>query len=142
MTYRVRLRAVILLVALTCLAFAFLGEKAARAHYSTDVADTEEKKRVTVKVKLSAEGNAVLPSGSKIQWEGIGDTCKKISGEKAVQSAGETTMTIPVCKVKLTMFITGFDTKAIVVDVASNAHRYSNPIRITVKRQGPAEFAW
>jgi hypothetical protein len=144
MKYEVSLCALIVLAALTRPSFALLGNKAAGAPESNGIAETEEKRisTVNVKVKISAEGKSVLPSGSKIQWEGIGDSCKKITGEKALQSTGATPITLPVCKVKLTVFITSFDTKAVMVDVAGSADKYAEPIRITVKHQGPAEVVW
>lgn len=110
-----------------------------------EVPQTEEKKNkssVSVKIKIVAEGKPSIPSGSKVEWEGVGESCKNVSGEQNLRSTEATPLTLPVCKVKLTIFITGFNTTAVTVDLAGNEEKYANPIRIKVKRQGPAEVEW
>lgn len=106
---------------------------------------TDEKKNnstVSVKIKISAEGKSAIPSGSWIEWEGIGESCKNVTGEQNLRSTEATPVSLPVCKVKLTIFITGFNTTAVTVDLAGNEEKYADPIRITVKRKRPAEVDW
>lgn len=105
----------------------------------------EEKRNdsaVSLKILISAEGKEAIPSGSKIQWEGSEENCKEVSGEQNLRPTGATPVRLPVCKVRLTIFITGFNTKAVTVDLAGNEKRYAEPIRIIVKLQGPAEVTW
>ena|SRR5215475_1355914 len=97
----------------------------------------------SVKVKVSAEDRSTLPSGSRIEWQGLEGRCGTAIGRKTLDPNGAmTSVTLPVCKVRLTIFITGFDTKAITVDLAANREKYKDPIRITVKHQGLAELDW
>ncbi len=95
-----------------------------------------------VKIRISAEGRSSLPSGSKIEWQGLEESCRKATGRRNLESNGATSVSPPVCKVKLMVFITGFDTKAVTVDLAGNEERYNEPIHFTVKHQGPAEVDW
>ncbi len=122
-----------------------LPQEEANKSKKNDAAKGDEKKNdatARVKIKISAEGKSSLPSGSKIEWQGIEETCKDVTGKRRLESSGATSVSLPVCKVKLMVFITGFDTKAVTVDLAGNEERYNDPIRITVKHQGPAEVDW
>lgn len=107
-----------------------------------DSTKTDEERTVSVKIVISAKSRSTLPSGSKIQWSGADDTCKIVAGEQSVGADGKASVSLPVCKVKLKIFITGFDTKAVTVDLVGNEEKYEDPIRITVRRQGPAEVVW
>jgi hypothetical protein len=135
---------VVLLMAVTCPAFAFLraGVEAPEEDEATQAPQKKPQSTANVKVKVSAEGKAVLPSGSKIQWEGIGATCRNVRGEKTLQSAGATPVSLPACKVRFTVFVTGFDTKAVTVDLAGKEDKFDEPILISIKRQGPAQVTW
>jgi hypothetical protein len=109
-----------------------------------DASKTDEKKNsstVKVKIKISAEGRSSLPSGSRIEWEGEG-TCKNVTGRNRLESDKPTSVNLPACQVKLTVFMTGYDAAAVTVDVAGNAEKYGDPIRIAVKHHGAAEVDW
>jgi hypothetical protein len=101
-----------------------------------------DEKTASVKVLISAEDKPAIPSGSKIEWESTGDGCKSVTGELNLRPSEATPLTLPVCKVKLTIFITGFSTKAVTVDLVGNEKKYADPIHIIVKLQGPAEVTW
>jgi hypothetical protein len=101
-----------------------------------------DEKTANVKVVISAEDKPTIPSGSKIEWESIGDSCKSASGEQNLRPTDATPLTLPVCKVKLTIFITGFNAKAVTVDLVGNEKKYGDPIQIKVKVQGSAEVSW
>jgi len=98
-------------------------------------------KTASVKVVVSAEGKTAIPSGSKIQWEGTSESCTNVTGEQTLRPT-ETPLRLPVCKVRLTIFITGFNTQAVVVDLVGNEKKYADPIHITAKLQGSAEISW
>ena len=83
---------------------------------------------------MSAEGRDKLPAGSTIELKGDEDACKKVRPpEQNITSDGVTFPDLPVCKVKLWIFITGFDAKILPVDLA----HYKDPMRILVKSSGP-----
>ncbi len=104
--------------------------------------DADEPATVSVKIKVTAEGKSSLPSGSKIEWKGAEESCKGSAGRKNLETSETTRVSLPVCKVRLLVFITGFETKAVTVDLAANEDKVEDPIRITVKHQGPAEVDW
>jgi hypothetical protein len=110
-----------------------------------EAAKTAEKKTnstVTVKIKVSVEGKSSLPSGSRIEWRGVPESCKSVTGMKNLGSDGAVSLNLPTCKVKLMVFITGFDTKLVTIDVPENKNKYKDPIRIKVKHQGSPHVAW
>jgi hypothetical protein len=95
-----------------------------------------------VRLMVSAEDRAAIPAGSKIQWEGTGDGCRTDPIEQSLRPKDATPLTLPVCKVKLTIFITGFATKAVTVDLVGNEKKYDDPIHIRVRLQGLPEVSW
>jgi hypothetical protein len=102
---------------------------------------------VNVKIVVSAEGKPSLPVNSKVQWEGVGDTCKDVPrGLQALHQTGETPLSLDTslkaCKVKLLIIVTGFNVQSVTVDLAGNQDKYEDPIRIMVKHDGPAELDW
>jgi hypothetical protein len=123
-------------------AIAVLQDEADKSK-KNDAPKTDEKKNsstVSVKIRISAEGRTALPSEARIEWQGIEETCKNVTGGKRLDS-NETSVNFPtnLCKVKLTVFMTGYDTAAVTVDLATNKEKCQDLIRITVKRQGPPE---
>jgi len=93
-----------------------------------------EKKKITLHIQLSAEGMDPLPTGSTIELKGDEETCKTNVQQTQHVELGEATFPdLPVCKVRLWIFITGFDTKTVPADLA----KYKDPIRIVVKSNGP-----
>src|SRR5262249_23025649 len=99
-------------------------------------------KTASVKLMVSAEDHPTIPSGSKIQWEGSGDGCRTVAGEQSLRPTDATPLTLPVCKIRLTIFITGFTTKAVTVDLVGNEKKYADPILIKVRLQGSPEVSW
>jgi hypothetical protein len=95
-----------------------------------------------VKLMVSAEDKPAIPSGSKIQWEGTGDGCRTEPIEQSLRATDATPLTLPVCKVKVTIFMTGFPAKAVTVDLVGNEKKYADPIHIKVKLQGSPEVSW
>ena len=92
---------------------------------------------ITIDIKVSAEGIETLPQGSTIELKGDDESCKDLRRpEEPIGPDGEVAFSdLPVCKVKLSIFITGFDFKTTVVDLA----KYKGPIQIRVKVNGPPE---
>src|SRR5262249_8225340 len=108
---------------------------AVREHEKLNDATTQ------VKLKISAEGKSSLPSASKIGWEGLDEGCRGANGQKTLESNGATSLILPVCRVQLMFFITDFDTKVLVLDMA-NKDGYGDPINITVPYVGDPKINW
>ena len=95
--------------------------------------------KINVHIIVSAEGKDTLPSGSKIDLLGNEPACEDVQRLKhSLGADGATFPDIPICKVKLKIYITGFDTKTAVVDLAD----YKDPMRILVKSSGPPVISW
>jgi len=142
MKYRVVVAA-LLLLALSLPAVARPQEETDKSK-KQEPATTEEKKSsptISVPIKMSAEGKSSLPSGSNIEWEGVGKSCSTETGKKNLNSDGLTVVNLPACTVKLVIFITGFDTKTVTLDIAKDKEKYKEPIRILVKHKGSPEIA-
>jgi len=93
---------------------------------------------IPIHIKVFAQGRQALPAGSTIELKGDQETCKKLQRTQNIQS-GEVTFTdLPVCKVQLRIFITGFDAQLVSVDLAN----YKDPMRILVKSDGPPLVSW
>jgi hypothetical protein len=116
-------------------------KKTSDAKQSDDGKKTDEKKTVkptpgstiTLRIEVSAQGMDMLPTGSSIQLKGDDGTCKQLEQEQSINSDQATFTNLPVCKVKLRIYITGFDGKTVLVDLA----KYKDPMRIQVKSNGP-----
>ncbi len=99
----------------------------------------DKKAKINVHIIVSAEGKDALPSGSKIDLLGNEPACEDVQRLKhSIGPDGATITDLPVCKVKLKIYITGFDTKTVVVDLAD----YKDPMRILVKSNGPPVISW
>jgi hypothetical protein len=99
----------------------------------------DKKAKINVHIIVSAEGKDTLPSGSKIDLLGNEPACEDVQRLKhSIGPDGATFPDLPVCKVKLKIYITGFDTKTVVVDLAD----YKDPMRILVKSTGPPVINW
>jgi hypothetical protein len=103
-------------------------------------APKEEKKTASLKIQVSAEGNSSLPAGSKIEWRNLED--EQEGGVRNLEPEGTTPMSLPVCKVKFWIYITGFETKSITLDLAGKEDKYKETVRITVKHKGEVEVKW
>lgn len=86
-------------------------------------------------LKVSAEGMETLPTGSTIELKGNQEKCKSLKQKQIIRSGEVTFQDLPICKVQLLIFITGFATKQVSIDLAG----YSQPMRILVKTNGPPE---
>jgi hypothetical protein len=87
---------------------------------------------IAVRFKISAENTPTLPTLSKVELSGADESCKKVQGEQPIESGQVTFTKLPVCKIRLKIFITGFDTKTVSVDLAN----YKEPMLIFVKSIG------
>ena len=100
---------------------------------------TTEVKTFDVKIAVAAEGMAKLPSNSRMELQGEGDgLCRGLQRDQMIQSGGVVFHDLGGCKVKARLFITGFETKTVVLDLAN----YKRPIKITVKEIGPPAVEW
>ena len=99
----------------------------------------DKKAKINVHIIVSAEGKHALPSGSKIDLLGNEQTCQDVQRlQHSIGPDGATFPDLPPCKVKLKIYITGFDTKTVSVDLAD----YKDPMRILVKSNGPPVISW
>jgi hypothetical protein len=107
---------------------------------STETKKTVEKKtNISVHFTVEAEGKSSLPTGSKIDLKGDARACKNLKRlQQHLGSDGATFPDVPVCKVRLWIYITGFETKTLSLDLA----HYKGPARILVKSKGPPAVDW
>jgi hypothetical protein len=90
--------------------------------------------RISVDVKVSAEGMSALPPGSTVGLKGDDQACGDLSRlEQRLEPDKTTFLDLPVCRVKFRVFITGFNVQSASVDLA----RYKDPMKIVIKRNGP-----
>lgn len=116
------------------------GEKAKKE----EAAATDTRKgnsMIAVPIKISAEDKPSLPLGSNVEWQGVGKTCSAEEGKKSLNSEGEALLNLPFCKVKLVVFITGFDTKTVTLEISKEKDKYKGPIQILIKHKGAPEIA-
>jgi hypothetical protein len=94
---------------------------------------------ISLHIKVSAQNMKTLPTGSTIQLKGSQEACKEsVEREQPIQS-GEVTFTdLPVCPVRLWIYITGFDSKTVKVDLAN----YRDSLQIMVKSNGSPVVKW
>jgi hypothetical protein len=99
----------------------------------------DKKAKISVHIIVSAQGKDALPSGSKIDLLGNEPACQDVQRlQHGIGPDGATFPDLPVCKIKLMIYITGFDTKTALVDLAD----YKDPMRILVKTNGPPVVSW
>jgi len=97
------------------------------------------KPALDVRIAVVAEGMDRLPSNSRVELQGEGPgACKSLKRDQMIQADGVLFRDLAVCKVKLRLFITGFDTKAVLLDLAN----YKGRLKITVKEEGPPTVTW
>jgi hypothetical protein len=90
---------------------------------------------ILLHIKISAQGMEAVPNGSSIDLKGNQETCRKLERTQNLQAGNATFPDLPVCKVQLRIFITGFNTLLVCVDLAN----YQDPLRILVKHNEPPE---
>jgi len=94
---------------------------------------------ISVRIKVSVQGMKALPTGSTIQLKGNQDACKEaVEREQPIQSGQATFEDLPVCAVRLWIYITGFNSQTVKVDLAN----YKDPLQIMVKSNGPPVVKW
>ncbi|HXJ15454.1 MAG TPA: hypothetical protein VNH19_24540 [Candidatus Limnocylindrales bacterium] len=87
---------------------------------------------INVRFRISAENKDTLPTQSKVELSGADEKCKNVHGNQDIKS-GEVMFTkMPVCKIKLKIFVTGFDTRVVIVDLAG----YKEPMLVALKANG------
>ena len=99
-------------------------------------------KRASLSVLISAEDRPAIPAGSKIRWEAADETCKGEQGELILRPKEPTPLTLPICKLRFTIFVTGFATRAVTIDLVGNEKKFSQTIHITMKSQGDPVVDW
>jgi|SRR5215467_13531961 len=104
--------------------------------------DRTHNSTASIQIKFSAENKAELPSGSRIQWNGEDSSCKQTKGGQPIGAGGMTSLEVPVCKINILIFITGFNIKTVALDLPKNSERFKDTIHITVRRQGEPEVDW
>src|SRR5512138_2481875 len=72
---------------------------------------------ITFGLRVSVEDKPELPANSKVEWKGTSDGCTGEQGNQLLHPAGSTQLTIRTCKVRLLIFVTGYDTKQVVTDL-------------------------
>ena len=110
-----------------------------------DTSKTDDKKNnssLNIQIKISLDGKPSLPPGSKIQWSGEDNTCKQTKGEQPIGPGDVTSVEVRACKINILIFITGFETKKVTLDLAKNSEKLKDTVHITVKHQGEPEVAW
>ena len=90
---------------------------------------------INLQVKILAEGKHPLPSGSRVELKGDEKSCEKVSRPlQNLESEGVASFPdLPACRVRLSIYITGFDRKSVPVDLT----HYKDPLQILVKAVGP-----
>jgi hypothetical protein len=140
---RLRIR---LLTALLCAALAPLTVKSMGQAGAEDAKDTAAKKdtekpaeraaektaAMTVHVALYANELKELPDGSSIELKPDSESCNKMKNmESDIHSGRATFADVPVCKVKFFVFVTGYNTQSIPVDLL----KCKEPITIKIDSQ-------
>jgi len=135
--FKTRIPVLILCVALSrpAVAVPFPQDEPSKTGTSPAKKPVDKKARIDLHIIISAEGKQALPSGSKIDLLGNGQACQDVQRlqHSIGPDGGATFVDLPLCKVKLTIYITGFDTKFVFVNLAD----YKDPMRIVVKSNGP-----
>lgn len=94
-----------------------------------------------VRLRIVTEDDSEVPDGSHFTWDGLGGTCRDESGHQPLWSS-ETPVVLPVCRLRLTLFVTGFNTQAVTLDLAGHADALNHPIRIRLRQNAPAVVSW
>jgi hypothetical protein len=141
MKYKTGIPALFLCLALLRLAVAAQApqDETTKPENSPAPKTTQKKTKISVHIIVSAEGHDKLPSGSRIDLQGREEACKDVQRlQQSIGPDGTTFLDLPICRVELRIYITGFDTKIISVDLAA----YKNPMRVLVKSKRPPVISW
>lgn len=90
-------------------------------------------RKTSLHIKVVAERRSSVPGGSRIELYGQ-NACRELEPKSSGIRLGEASFeSLPRCKVLLRIFITGFSTKSLPVDLG----KYKDPMQILVKVDGP-----
>jgi len=94
---------------------------------------------LTLHVKVSVESMTKVPAGSKIEFKGAEETCRAFQTPLTpIGVNGITFDSLPRCKVRMNIFITGFATKTKPVDLRES----TGEMQVVVKPSGELKFDW
>ena len=99
-------------------------------------------REIAFSVLVSADGKPTLPDNSKIEWKGTGEGCTDENGSQSLHASGETRLTLRVCKLRLLIFITGYNTKQVLADLTDQNRREGDSMSIVVKHDGDPVVTW
>jgi hypothetical protein len=104
-----------------------------------EVSDTN-KQLITVHISVSAEGMDRLPTGSTVELTGNDKAtkaaCRKVqSREQSIHSGEVTFSDVPICQVNFRFFVTGFESKTVLVDLT----KHKEPLHVFIKKKGSPE---
>ena len=141
MKLRIRLLTALLCAALAPLSVKSMGQAGAKNAEDTAPKNdsekpaeraTEKTTTMTLHVALYANELKELPDGSSIELKPDSDSCNKMKSiESDIHSGKATFANVPVCKVKFVMFVTGYNTQSISVDLL----KCKEPITIKIDSQ-------
>jgi hypothetical protein len=151
MGYQVRLLAAAFFLALLPLSAALHPQEEGKktednvAKKSEDSAPkkTEEKAKdkpsaITVHVLVTADKLKELPDGSSVEIKPDSDKCNAMTSvESDIHSGKATFADIPVCKVRLLIFVTGFNAQGISVDLS----KCKEPITVKIDLGSPPKLS-
>lgn len=88
--------------------------------------------KTSLHIKVVAERRSNVPAGSRIELYGQ-NACSELESSRSILLGEASFANLPKCKVLLKIFITGFSTKSLPVDL----EKYKDPMQILVKVVGP-----
>jgi hypothetical protein len=99
-----------------------------------DEKTTEKAAIITIHVLVKADNLNELPDGSSVEIKPDSDKCNEMdSMDRGIHSGRATFEDIPVCNVRLMIFVTGFDAQGISVDLS----KCKEPITIKIDSNSP-----
>jgi hypothetical protein len=99
-------------------------------------------REIAFSVQVSADGKPALPDNSKIEWKGTGEGCTDENGTQSLHTSGATRLSLRACKMRLLIFITGYNTKQVLADLSDPDRRQGDSMNIVVKQDGNPAVTW
>jgi hypothetical protein len=91
---------------------------------------------ITVQFKITLEGETEISLPSSVELKASEPDCEKLDRTGSLDAEGLVTVSkVPACKTAVWIFITGLDSKVVLVDLAKYMDK-SPPIQILVSKQG------
>lgn len=91
---------------------------------------------ITVQFKIALEGENAISLPSSVELKASEPDCEKLDRTGDLNAEGLVTISkVPACKTAVWIFITGLDSKVVLVDLAKYKDK-SAPIQILVSKQG------